>query len=166
MYTTRRAKFETSVDSSRCTLNKTLGQLLISTAQLPVIKCSMAHPIEREEQAYLPDINPLKLEGTYEHTKIRRHRQPTRVCPPALGLAERITPCAKKLICYKKLHKAFNLGQVFWKELNPRNARYTQDQNLLSFRLLSKHTKIKVWFIWEGVFEDGVLRIFGPKREK
>jgi len=47
-------------------------------------------------------------------------RQPTRGCPPALGLTERITtPHAKKLICYKVLHKALNLGQVLWKESSP-----------------------------------------------
>jgi hypothetical protein len=80
----------------------------------------MTYPIKREKLAYLADIKPFKLEGTYEQTKIRRHRQPTRGCPPALGLTERITtPHAKKLICYKILHKASNLGQVLWKELSP-----------------------------------------------
>jgi hypothetical protein len=46
------------------------------------------------------------------------------------------------------------------------NARYNQVQNLSYSRLLFKHTDVKYFFIWEDVLENGVLRIFGPKRGK
>jgi hypothetical protein len=58
------------------------------------------------------------------------------------------------------------IGRGTLERVKFQNARYNQVQNLSSSRLLSKHINLKYCFIWEGVFENGVLRIFGPKRGK